>query len=122
VLSLGSRHEESCSTLDPEFRRLVTSFQINAQHEGVTANATLSNGVVVTWARVEARKLLAHRDRLKVDHRHVADQFHDLRLHQAHLFQVPLGTLEVKTRDKRAVSNYLRNVSHRLVLSQEVEL
>lgn len=84
LCSLTGGHEEGCTTLNPEFWRLFTLLQVDAQHERVSADTTLSVGVVVARALVDACwGLKPLGDGLKVEHWHLANQLHDLGLHQA---------------------------------------
>lgn len=121
--SLTSGHEEGSTTLNPEFWSLFTCLQVNAQHERVSTDAALSVRVVVARALVNASwGLKPLGDRLKVEHRHLADQLHDLGFHQALLLEVPFGTLQVETCDESTIFDDFRNISNCLLCGNEIKL
>lgn len=77
-VSDSKRHEKGSTTLNPEFSWIVTTFQINIEHEGVHIWSTLSSWIVVAWALINVlwwfSTLL---DRLEMKDWHWASKLHN---------------------------------------------
>lgn len=97
-------HEKGSTTLDPEFSWIVTTFQINIEHEGVRVWSTLSSWVIVRWAWINVLRWFSTLlDWLEMKDWHWASKLHNFWLTQAQFFKIPFSTLNVKSRNESTV-------------------
>jgi hypothetical protein len=79
---------------------LFSKLKINLDHEGVLVDCALSDRIVVARAFVDiGRRLQSLLDGLELNDWHQDCKLHDLRLHQVHLLEVPLGSLQIEATD-----------------------
>jgi len=92
---------------------VFTGLEVDSHDERITRYTSCSVRVVVCRAWVGVGEGLGTLgDGLEVQNRHVVEQVHDIRLHQATLLPVPLGSLENETSNVGSILSVLRDVTH----------